>query len=165
MLRDSLLKHLANPVPYEYGTDPDDMFVESEADRAARIGSGATLPTTTVANRGNILDPMFGVGAQSATGPASSFADAIDSRPDTDFIDLSEEGGYGNEQAIYEDWRSGMRDKGYVDIPGEGFISKDYLSTPERWADVIASGQPDFSGPSSYQTASDKARLEALAWA
>lgn len=35
-------------LPYEYGgIDSDDEYVESEADRVARIGTGATLPTTT----------------------------------------------------------------------------------------------------------------------
>ncbi len=150
-------------LPYEYGTDPDDMFVESEADRVARIGSGATLPTTRDTTPSWLTQTAGGDDyfvPQGAIGSASSFADAIGSRPYTEeqamaaqfgpyAIDTLEEGGYGNEQDIYADWRSGM-----VDIPGEGLISKDYLSTPARWEDVISGNTgnraSDFTGQSSY---------------
>jgi hypothetical protein len=161
-------------MPYEYGTDLDDMFVESEADRAARIGTGATLPTTTAvdrgnildpmfgaeqqtssANRGNINDPMFGTGAQSGTGSADSFSNAMRGTPVDEFgepiIPISA-ADMARMQPIDYDSEGGFGSE--TDIGRAWAKNQAERAERQRWADVLSGNTGDrasaFTGPSSY---------------
>ena len=157
-----------------YGTDPDDMFVESEADRVARIGTGATLPTTTAvdrgnildpmfgagqqtssANRGNINDPMFGTGAQSGTGSADSFSNAMRGTPVDEFgepiISISA-ADMARMQPIDYDSEGGFGSES--DIGRNWAQNQADRAERQRWADVLSGNTGDrasaFTGPSSY---------------
>ena len=63
-------------LPYEYGDiDSDDMFVESEADRVARIGTGATLPTTSTVETAYDIDAPIDIGAEGGFETLGEVAD------------------------------------------------------------------------------------------